>query len=144
MWTERETTWYGNPEECPTGMTPWVPPKGAEFGQFVVKSSGRKVFESGAMRDADPSKPRYDLIDPGFLLRLAEQMRKGAEHYGLHNWTKGIPSTNYMASLLRHVEAYRRGERDEDHLSAAVFNIMGLMRNEGTELDELFDWGSPT
>ncbi|OKI54558.1 hypothetical protein A6A27_32035 [Micromonospora sp. CB01531] len=92
------------------------------------------------MRDSNPDKPRYDLIDPGFLLRLAEHMRKGAEHYGEHNWVKGIPSSNYMASLLRHVEAYRRGEMDEDHLAAAVFNIMGLMRNEGTEFHDLFEW----
>lgn len=109
--------------------------------EYLVKSSGRKVFPSGAMRDSATDKPRYDLIDPGFNLRLAEQLRKGAEHYGEHNWTKGIPSSNYMQSLLRHVEAYRQGKRDEDHLAAAVFNIMGLMRNEDTELHDLYDWG---
>ena len=111
--------------------------------EYHVKSSGQRVFPSGAMRDADPNKPRYDLIDPEFLRRFADHMRKGAEHYGEHNWMKGIPSSNYLASLLRHIEAYRRGERDEDHLSAAAFNLMGLMRNEleGTEaLNDLFDW----
>lgn len=114
------------------------------FGlDYQVKSSGQKVFDSGAMRDADPDKPRYDLIDPYFLLRIAEHLRKGAEHYGEHNWVKGIPSSNYMASLMRHVEAYRRGERDEDHLAAAAFNLMGLMRNEGgwNDYHDLFNWG---
>lgn len=108
--------------------------------QYQVKSSGQKVFPSGAMRDADTEKPRYDLIDPGFLLRFAEHMRKGAEHYGEHNWTKGIPSSNYLASLMRHLEAYRRGIDDEDHLAAIAFNVMGLMRNQGTSLDDTYDW----
>lgn len=111
---------------------------------YRVNSSGQKVFPSGAMRDSNTDKPRYDLIDPVFLRRFAEHMRKGAEHYGEHNWIKGIPSSNYMSSLIRHIEAYRRGERDEDHLSAAAFNLMGLMRNEHerTALNDLFDWNT--
>lgn len=111
------------------------------FGPQSVKTSGDKqLFDSGAVRDSQDGKVRYDLIDPNFLRRLAEVMRKGAEHYGEFNWTKGIPSQRYAASLLRHVYAYLAGERDEDHLGAAAFNLMGLARNEGTDLDDLFDW----
>lgn len=126
---------------CETGKPMYA--YGGLAAQSEVKSSGDKQqFESGAVRDTQDGKPRYDLIDPGFNARLAEQLRKGAEHYGEHNWTKGIPSSRYMASLLRHVEAYRAGERDEDHLAAAAFNLMGIMRNEGTDLDDNFDWNA--
>lgn len=114
-------------------------PIGYAYGG-VAEQRDVQEFPSGAIRDSHDGKPRYDLIDPRFLLRFAEHMRKGAEHYGEHNWTKGIPSSRYMASLLRHVEAFRRGDWDEDHLAAAAFNLMGLMRNEDTELDDLFDW----
>ncbi|MFC6021524.1 dATP/dGTP diphosphohydrolase domain-containing protein [Plantactinospora solaniradicis] len=98
-------------------------------------------FSSGAVRDSQEGKLRYDLISPLLLRRLAEHLEKGARRYGEHNWTKGIPSGSYMASLLRHVEAYRSGDRDEDHLAAAVFNLMGLMHNEYGDLDDLYDWG---
>ena len=97
-------------------------------------------WETGAIRDSQDGKARYDLIDPGFLLRLAEVMREGAEHYAEFNWVKGIPSQRYMASLLRHIEKYRAGDRSEDHPAKAAFNLMGLMRNEGTDLDDLFQW----
>lgn len=108
---------------------------------YGMNASGdQEQWDTGAVRDSQDGKARYDLIDPGFLLRFAEHMRKGAEHYGEHNWTMGIPSSRYLASLMRHVEAYRRGERDEDHLAAIAFNVMGIMRNEGTELDDQFDW----
>lgn len=115
--------------------------KMSDTGNFLDAGTFQ-YFETGAVRDSHDGKPRYDLIDPMFLARFAEHMRKGAEHYGEHNWTKGIPSSRYMASLLRHVEAFRRGDWDEDHLAAVAFNVMGLMRNEDTELDDLFDWAA--
>lgn len=139
-----ETTWGVTPEEFEkdADLPGFVGMLKSRDGQLSsVKTSGEKHdFGTGAVRDSQDGKPRYDLIDPGFLLRLAERMRAGAEHYGLHNWTKGIPSTWYMASLLRHVEQYRAGDRSEDHLAAAAFNLMGLMRNEGSDIDDLFEW----
>lgn len=107
----------------------------------LVKTSGdQQTWDTGAVRDSQEGKLRFDLIDPNFLARVAERMRLGAEHYGEFNWTKGIPSQRYMASLLRHVFAYYSGDRSEDHLGAVGFNLMGIMRNEGTELDDLFQW----
>jgi len=97
-------------------------------------------WESGAHRDTQAGKPRFDLIDPIFLRRVADVMAEGAEHYGEHNWTRGIPSQRYAAGLLRHVYAYLSGDRTEDHLARAAFNLQGLARNEGTSLDDLFDW----
>lgn len=108
---------------------------------YGMNASGdQQTWDTGAVRDTQDGKPRYDLIDPEFLRRVAEVMRKGAEHYGEFNWTKGIPSQRYMASLLRHVFAYYAGDDSEDHLAAAAFNLMGIMRNEGTDLDDLFQW----
>ena len=105
---------------------------------FTTKDSGkREEFDSGAKRDTQAGKPRYDLIPAGPLKRLADLMARGAEKYDDNNWTKGMPSSRFLASLLRHVEAYRLGDRDEDHLAAAVFNAFAVMYFEGTEWDDL-------
>lgn len=106
--------------------------------QFVTVDSGqREEFESGARRDTQDGKPRYDLIAPAPLKRVAELMARGAVKYGDHNWMKGMPASRFLASLMRHVEAYRLGDRDEDHLAAAVFNALAIMHFEGTNWDDL-------
>lgn len=116
-------------------------PEQKDVPGYTVNASGdMQQWDTGAVRDSQDGKPRYDLIDPEFLFRMAEVMRKGADHYGEFNWTQGIPTQRYMASLLRHVFAYYNGDNSEDHLAAAAFNLMGIMRNEGTDLDDLFQW----
>lgn len=105
---------------------------------YVTKDSGeRESFGSGAVRDTQTDKPRYDLIPPKGLKRVAEVYTRGASKYDDHNWRKGMPSSRIMASLLRHVEAYRAGERDEDHIGQAIFNALALIEFEGTEWDDL-------
>lgn len=110
---------------------------------YVTKDSGvREEYQTGAKRDTQQGKPRYDLIPPGPLKRVAELYARGAEKYDEHNWTKGIPTSRFLASLMRHLEQYRNGERDEDHLAAVVFNAFGLMTFEGTDLDDVHDWNA--
>lgn len=108
---------------------------------FVIKDSGaREEFDTGARRDTQDGKPRFDLIPPGPLRRLAMVYEGGLRKYGENNWTKGMPVTRYLASAERHMEAYRSGERDEDHLAQAVWNIMAMMHFEHTAFNDLFDW----
>lgn len=70
------------------------------------------------------------IISPYALMRVGEHMRKGAEKYGEHNWEKGIPNSVCLASATRHILKYEAGYTDEDHLAAAVFNIMAMIHNE--------------
>ena len=98
---------------------------------FIVKDSGsREAFGTGAVRDTAEDKPRPDLISPFVLERVGNHMRKGAQKYSAWNWAKGIPSSRFYESLMRHLMKYAQGLRDEDHLSAAMFNLMGLIHNE--------------
>jgi len=109
--------------------------------KYITKDSGaREEFDSGARRDTQDGKPRYDLIPPGPLKRLAELYARGAEKYDEHNWTKGMPISRYLASLMRHPEQYREGDTEEDHLAAVVWNAMAIMYFQGTDWDDLFDW----
>ena len=89
-----------------------------------------RKWDSGAVRDSAEGKNRPDLIPVECLWRLGRLYEKGAEHYGEHNWEKGIPDESFIASLERHIMKYRLGMTDEDHLASAVFNIFGLMYNE--------------
>lgn len=101
---------------------------------FETKDSGqREKYPSGAMRDTEEGKPRYDLI-PGLpLKRLAELYARGAKKYGDWNWSQGVPSSRCYSSALRHLMQYNLGEKDEDHLAAVVFNVFCLMYFEDTE-----------
>lgn len=113
-------------------------------GAFTLvegEESGKQTFETGAQRDTQEGKPRYTLISPKFKRRLAEALTRGAEHYGSHNWHKGIPVERSLDSLLRHLEHFIDGDTDEDHLANAACNLMFIMEFEGTELDDRYDWG---
>ena len=96
-----------------------------------VKDSGtRQEFGTGAVRDTQLNKGRFDLINPIVSKRLAQHYSNGAKKYGDNNWQKGIPSTRYMDSTLRHLNSYLEGDRSEDHLAAALWNISGIIYNE--------------
>ena len=106
----------------------------------TLDSGKREEFKSGAVRDTQEDKPRYDLIPPAPLKRLAELYTRGAQKYNDHNWTKGMPTSRFLASLMRHVEQYRMGDREEDHLAAVAWNCFAIMYFEGTKWDDLHDW----
>ncbi len=50
-------------------------------------------FPTGAKRSGDAESPRYDLISPIGLRRLAETYSEGARNYGDRNWENGFPAS---------------------------------------------------
>jgi hypothetical protein len=96
-----------------------------------VKDSGeRKEFETGAVRDISHGKGRFDLIPPAMLFRLAKHYENGSVKYGDRNWEKGIPIHSCVDSAFRHLECYIVGRKDEDHLSAIIWNIAAIIHFE--------------
>ncbi len=92
-----------------------------------IKDSGkREDFPTGAVRDTEEGKPRYDLISVPAMTRLAHHLRKGAEKYNARNWEKGMDYSRLYSSALRHLMQWSAGDRDEDHLAAVLFNVMAL------------------
>ena len=95
-----------------------------------VKDSGeREEYSSGALRD-NSEKIKWHLVPVEAMKRVAQHYTNGAKKYSDDNWKKGIPSTRFLEGALRHLQQYRLGLRDEDHLSAVVFNILGIIYNE--------------
>jgi hypothetical protein len=97
----------------------------------TMRDSGeRRQFETGAVRDRGDFKPRPDLISPHANLREGAWLAKGAEKYQPRNWEKGMPISECVASLSRHLEAYKLGLRDEDHMAAIRTNAGFILHYE--------------
>lgn len=93
-----------------------------------IKSSGQtRTFSTGAVRDSAEGKPRMELLPQDLLMRVATWYGLGATKYGDDNWKNGQPQKACAGSLLRHLAKYMLGYRDEDHLSAVVFNALSMM-----------------
>lgn len=105
----------------------------------VLPDSGqREQFSTGAVREVQTGKGRYDLITPYGLQRLALHYERGAAKYADRNWEKGIPVSRCFSSAVRHLFQYLAGDRSEDHLAAAAWNIMAIMHFEAV-LPEMVD-----
>jgi hypothetical protein len=61
---------------------------------------------------------------PTMFLEVAKHFEDGAEKYGENNWQKGIPVNCYIDSAVRHYFKYLRGDTDERHDRAFVWNIL--------------------
>lgn len=88
------------------------------------------TFPTGAVRSSDASSVRFDLITPIGLRRLAETCAEGARKYGDHNWQKGIPASEMLNHAVRHIYLWLEGDRAEDHLAHAAWNILGVCHFE--------------
>lgn len=96
-----------------------------------VKDSGeRQNFETGSVRDTQEGKGRYDLLSPIALRRLAIHFENGARKYNDRNWEKGQPLTRFFDSAIRHLYSWLEGDRSEDHLSAALWNVGAMIHVE--------------
>ena len=58
------------------------------------------------------------------LLGVAKHFEEGAKKYGENNWQKGIPVNCYIDSAIRHYLKWLRGDTDEPHDRAFVWNLM--------------------
>lgn len=92
-----------------------------------LKSAIKNLAES---RDYDPN---YGISECGFdldrsvasmILDVSLQFEAGAEKYGEGNWQKGIPTYVYIDSAVRHYLKHLRGDTDEPHLRATVWNLL--------------------
>ena len=79
--------------------------------KFIIKDSGqREDFSTGARRDTQTGKPRFDLIPSGPMYRLAMVYSRGADKYAARNWEKGQPVMRYFSSAMRHLMAWTVGD----------------------------------
>ena len=58
------------------------------------------------------------------VLEVSKHFEEGAKKYGERNWQKGLPVSCYINSAVRHYLKWLRGDEDEPHDRAFVWNIM--------------------
>jgi hypothetical protein len=102
-----------------------------------VVAQGGTQFSTGAVRSGDANTVMYQLISPIGMRRLAETMKEGFDKYGAYNWERGMPIGDILNHALRHIYIYLSGDRSEDHLAHAGWNLHAAMHMEEThpELD---------
>ena len=64
---------------------------------------------------------------PTTFLSVSKHFEEGCKKYGERNWQKGIPAHCYIDSAVRHYLKYKRGDTDERHDRAFVWNIICCM-----------------
>ncbi len=72
----------------------------------------------------DFSRKQFGDIETAFL-EVAKHYEEGAKKYAERNWEKGIPLHCYIDSAVRHYLKYKRGDNDEPHDRAFLWNILG-------------------
>jgi len=105
---------------------------------YAIKDSGqREMFDGGMVRDIEEGKIDYTNLFEWFEpmgTRYAEHMTKGRAKYpdpepGVPNWTLADPTPEmyqrFKRSAARHFKQWLRGDTDEDHAAAVLFNING-------------------
>lgn len=116
--------------------------KKEQYLEGINDGGGRVSYGEGkAVREPADGKGRFDLITPFGLRRLARWYELGAHKYADRNWERGgIPFSRYLDSAMRHLNKFTMGMNDEDHLAAAVWNLMAIMHHQELgqlELDDL-------
>ena len=60
------------------------------------------------------------------FLELSIHFKQGAEKYDEENWRKGIPIHSYFDSAIRHYMKFVRGDNDEPHNRAFIWNLVQM------------------
>ena len=97
-----------------------------------------RTFKSGAIRDDDHTKPDYiETVSWTAFRKFGEYMTSKKSKYGAGNFKKGINIESYEQSMVRHLQKYLENkyeggidEPNEDHLSALVFNVFGILHEQ--------------
>ena len=73
------------------------------------------------------SKEHMNVSNSTMLLEVSKHYEDGCKKYGERNWQKGIPIRCYIDSAVRHYLKFIRGDMDEPHDRAFVWNILGAI-----------------
>lgn len=99
----------------------------------------RTILNSG-LQKVDTTKIRYDLIPHEIITDLAIHYTKSLTKYPENNWKKAtVEESNkiFIPSMWRHLFAWLRGDKDEDHGIALLWNIISWIWINKYKKDEI-------
>ena len=71
------------------------------------------------------SSEKWETYEEMFM-EVSMHYKEGAKKYTEYNWQKGIPTHSFLDSGVRHLLKCKRGDTDERHDRAFVWNMLGL------------------
>lgn len=84
------------------------------------------VYPTGMVRSADVEDYAFHLISPIAYRAWAAAYRRGEIKYSAYNCEKGCAATEFLKHAELHILRFKEGDRSEDNLGAAMWNI-GMM-----------------
>jgi hypothetical protein len=75
--------------------------------------------------DAFTEKQEMDIYTA--ILEVSKQYQEGAKKYSDRNWEKGMPVHCFIDSGVRHYLKFLRGDEDEPHDRAFIWNMLGAI-----------------
>lgn len=95
---------------------------------MIKKEEGvDRVFSTGASKQSAAGKGTPVLFPADAYLEIAKHFEEGAVLHGSRNWEKGIPISEIVNSLERHIAQFKMGETDERHDRAIAWNAIVLL-----------------
>ena len=102
---------------------------------YDIKDSGkRSEFETGAVRDIQSGKGRFDLLPWDTIWALAKHFEKGCEKYGDRNWEKGIPLSSGLGGDSSDAATTLRGLNRFWGLGLSREKLHGLAQQLGSDV----------
>ena len=100
-------------------------------GDDVILSSISQYIYSGKIKNLTFALDEFCARSMGnmytMLLEVSKHYEDGAKKYAERNWEKGIPLHCYIDSGVRHYLKWLRGDTDEPHDRAFVWNMLGAL-----------------
>ena len=87
--------------------------------EYLYTGDSRSLFNT-----LDAFIDEHDRDPHDCVLEVAKHFEDGAVKYGDRNWEKGIPVHCYIDSAVRHYIKFLRGDKDEPHDRAFMWNIL--------------------
>lgn len=92
----------------------------------------------------DCGKPMWDLLPFSSLKEVVEVLTLGAKKYSPHNWMRvPNPKSRYFSALMRHLVAWKRGERTDpetglSHLAHAGCCLLFLIWHDKPRITYIY------
>lgn len=94
-------------------------PELALVEEFKETKDPRKLYMAIEMFAATTNVDIFTL-----MIEVSKHFESGAIKYGENNWKKGMGLHYYLSSAVRHFLEFKRGDKDEPHDRAFVWNLL--------------------
>jgi len=94
----------------------------------IKKESGEnRKFGTGAEKQHSEGKGTPVLFPGDAYIEVCKHFEAGAQHYEARNWEQGIPLSELINSLERHIADEKMGKTDERHDRAIAWNAIAYL-----------------